>query len=65
MEKNPLATKDLNPVYPSTCNHRPVEDMIEDIKSGNGLGFASGKLRELCKLLPDEGEVLVFCFGFF
>ncbi|XP_070685272.1 FH2 domain-containing protein 1-like [Pempheris klunzingeri] len=35
---------------------RPVEDMIKDIKSGSGLTFAPGKLRELCKLLPDEGE---------
>lgn len=33
--------------------------MIEDIKSGNGLSFALGKLRELCKLLPEDGEVLV------
>lgn len=33
--------------------------MIEDIKSGNGVSFASGKLRELCKLLPEDGEVLV------
>lgn len=33
--------------------------MIEEIKSGSGLSFGSGKLRELCKLLPDEGEVLV------
>lgn len=54
-----LTTKDLNPVCLSTCIHRPVKDMIEEIRSGNGLGFASGKLRELCKLLPDEGEVLV------
>ncbi|XP_026149033.1 FH2 domain-containing protein 1 [Mastacembelus armatus] len=36
---------------------RPVKDMIEEIKSGNALSFGSGKLRELCKLLPDEGEV--------
>lgn len=36
---------------------RPVKDMIEEIKSGSSLCFASGKLRELCKLLPDEGEV--------
>lgn len=33
--------------------------MIEDIKSGNGLSFALGKLRELCKLLPEDVEVLV------
>lgn len=36
---------------------RPIKDMIEDIKSGNGLGFGTGKLQELCKMLPDEGEV--------
>lgn len=33
--------------------------MIEDIKSGSSLNFASGKLKELCKLLPDKEEVLV------
>lgn len=33
--------------------------MIEDIKSGNGVSFALGKLRELCKLLPEDVEVLV------
>lgn len=43
----------------SACTYRPVKDLIEEIKSGNGLRFAPGKLRELCKLLPDEGEVLV------
>lgn len=36
---------------------RPIKDMIEDIKSGNGLSFALGKLRELCKLLPEDGEI--------
>ncbi|XP_041849784.1 FH2 domain-containing protein 1 [Melanotaenia boesemani] len=36
---------------------RPVKDMIKDIKTGRGLHFGSGKLRELCRLLPDEGEV--------
>ncbi|XP_029302531.1 inverted formin-2-like [Cottoperca gobio] len=35
---------------------RPVKDMIEEIKSGSSLSFGSGKLKELCKLLPDEGE---------
>lgn len=35
---------------------RPVKDLIEEIKSGSNHSFASGKLRELCKLLPDEGE---------
>lgn len=32
--------------------------MIEEIKSGRSLSFGSEKLRELCKMLPDEGEVL-------
>nr|XP_057936021.1 FH2 domain-containing protein 1-like [Doryrhamphus excisus]XP_057936022.1 FH2 domain-containing protein 1-like [Doryrhamphus excisus] len=36
---------------------RPVADLIEDIRAGSGLAFGYGKLRELCKLLPDEGEV--------
>ncbi|XP_059187509.1 inverted formin-2-like [Centropristis striata] len=35
---------------------RPVKDMIEGIISGNNVSFGPGKLRELCKLLPDEGE---------
>lgn len=41
---------------------RPVGDMVEEIKSGNGLSFGSEKLRELSKLLPEEGEVLVTVF---
>lgn len=41
------------------CVHRPINDMIEDIKLGIGHSFASGKLKELCKLLPEDGEVLV------
>ncbi|XP_013887725.1 FH2 domain-containing protein 1 [Austrofundulus limnaeus] len=36
---------------------RPVKDMIKDIKSGNGLNFGTGKLQELCRLLPDDGEL--------
>ncbi|XP_057695955.1 FH2 domain-containing protein 1 [Corythoichthys intestinalis] len=36
---------------------RPVTDMIKEIKAGNGLAFPPGKLRELCKLLPDDGEL--------
>ncbi|CAK6968915.1 FH2 domain-containing protein 1 [Scomber scombrus] len=36
---------------------RPVTDMIEEVKSGNALSFGSGKLRELCKMLPDDGEM--------
>ena len=31
--------------------------MVEDIKSGSHLSFGCGKLRELCKLLPEEEEV--------
>ncbi|XP_029504731.2 inverted formin-2-like [Oncorhynchus nerka] len=36
---------------------RPVGDMINDISSGNGLKFGTGKLKELCKLLPEKEEV--------
>lgn len=36
---------------------RPVGEMIEDIKVGNYLSFGTGKLRELCKLLPDKDEM--------
>lgn len=47
----------------STSIHSPVKDLIQDIQSGNGLSFGTGKLREMCKLLPDEGEVFVLiCF---
>ncbi|XP_068174424.1 FH2 domain-containing protein 1-like [Antennarius striatus] len=35
---------------------RPVKDVIEEIKSGNCPSFPSGKLKELCKLLPDKEE---------
>ncbi|KAK1900284.1 FH2 domain containing protein 1 [Dissostichus eleginoides] len=35
---------------------RTVKDMIEEIKLGSSLTFGPGKLKELCKLLPDEGE---------
>ncbi|XP_070987897.1 inverted formin-2-like isoform X2 [Oncorhynchus clarkii lewisi] len=31
--------------------------MINDISSGNGLKFGTGKLKELCKLLPEKEEV--------
>lgn len=54
-----MVTEELNPVCVPTSLRRPVKDMIEDIKSGRSLSFGCGKLRELCKLLPDEGEVLV------
>ncbi|KAI7801008.1 putative FH2 domain-containing protein 1-like [Triplophysa rosa] len=36
---------------------RSVNEMIEDITNGKGEGFGSGKLQELCKLLPEDGEV--------
>ncbi|RVE65031.1 hypothetical protein OJAV_G00132220 [Oryzias javanicus] len=36
---------------------RPIKDLIEDIKSGRGDSFGFGKLQELCKMLPDDGEV--------
>ncbi|XP_023118635.2 FH2 domain-containing protein 1 [Amphiprion ocellaris] len=36
---------------------RSLEDLIEEIKSGSSHSFGPGKLRDLCKLLPDEGEV--------
>lgn len=58
-------TKTLNPVCLSSSLHRPVKDMIKDIKSGSNLSFASGKLRELSKMLPDEGEVLVAAASIF
>ncbi|MEQ2157972.1 hypothetical protein GOODEAATRI_007327 [Goodea atripinnis] len=40
---------------------RPVKDLIQDIQSGNGLSFGTGKLREMCKLLPDEAEEADVC----
>lgn len=57
-------TANLNPDSVFTYICRPVRDMVEEIKSGNVLSFGPGKLRELCKLLPDEGEVLVTTFLF-
>lgn len=41
----------------SVSPHRPVGDLIDLIKSGSSRSFGSEKLRELCKLLPEEGEV--------
>lgn len=50
--------------YVSLC--RPVMEMVQDIGEGNWLRFGAGKLRELCKLLPEESEVttapLFSCF---
>ncbi|XP_067084712.1 FH2 domain containing 3 [Osmerus mordax] len=36
---------------------RPVKEVLEDIRQGNWLRFGAGKLKELCKLLPEEGEI--------
>uniref|UniRef100_A0A3Q1FHA8 FH2 domain containing 4 n=1 Tax=Acanthochromis polyacanthus TaxID=80966 RepID=A0A3Q1FHA8_9TELE len=36
---------------------KSLEDLIEEIKSGSSHSFGPGKLRDLCKLLPDDGEV--------
>ncbi|XP_056451483.1 FH2 domain containing 3 isoform X2 [Gadus chalcogrammus] len=40
---------------------RPVPEMVEDIIHGNWLRFGTGKLGELCKLLPDTSEVKKLC----
>lgn len=36
---------------------RPVKEIVEDIQQLNWLRFGTGKLTELCKLLPEENEV--------
>ncbi|XP_070774203.1 FH2 domain containing 3 [Enoplosus armatus] len=36
---------------------RPVAEMVQDICQGKWLRFGTGKLKELCKLLPEESEV--------
>ncbi|XP_067221465.1 FH2 domain-containing protein 1 [Chanodichthys erythropterus] len=36
---------------------RSVSEMIDDIINGRGERFGTGKLKELCKLLPEDGEV--------
>ncbi|XP_059370126.1 FH2 domain-containing protein 1-like [Carassius carassius] len=36
---------------------RSVSGMIDDIINGRGERFGAGKLKELCKLLPEDGEV--------
>ncbi|KAG5837495.1 hypothetical protein ANANG_G00239880 [Anguilla anguilla] len=36
---------------------RPVREMVEDISQGNGEPFGTGKLKDLFKLLPEDGEV--------
>lgn len=39
------------------CVCRPVTEMVQDIHQGNWLRFGAGKLKELCKLLPEKNEV--------
>ncbi|XP_066507233.1 FH2 domain containing 3 [Hoplias malabaricus] len=36
---------------------RPLRDIIQDIRQGN-MRFAAGRLKELCKLLPDDLELM-------
>ncbi|XP_061073534.1 inverted formin-2 isoform X2 [Conger conger] len=36
---------------------RPVREMVEDISQGNGESFGRGKLKDMFKLLPEDGEV--------
>ncbi|XP_069001678.1 FH2 domain containing 3 [Embiotoca jacksoni] len=36
---------------------RPVTEMVQDIRQGNRLRFGTGKLKDLCKLLPESSEV--------
>lgn len=36
---------------------RPVKDIVQDIYQGNWKRFGSGKLQELCKMLPEDTEV--------
>uniref|UniRef100_A0A3B5LUQ3 FH2 domain containing 3 n=1 Tax=Xiphophorus couchianus TaxID=32473 RepID=A0A3B5LUQ3_9TELE len=35
----------------------PVSEIVEDIRQGNWQRFGNGKLKDLCKLLPEESEV--------
>lgn len=53
-----MMTTLLNTIYFPASINRPLKEMIEEIKAGKSLCFGAGKLQELCKLLPDEGEVL-------
>lgn len=34
-----------------------MAEIVQDISEGNWLKFGTGKLSELCKLLPEESEV--------
>uniref|UniRef100_A0AAV2J734 FH2 domain-containing protein n=1 Tax=Knipowitschia caucasica TaxID=637954 RepID=A0AAV2J734_KNICA len=36
---------------------RPATEIVQDICQGNWLRFGSGKLKELCKLLPEDTEL--------
>ncbi|CAN9501859.1 unnamed protein product [Ophioblennius macclurei] len=36
---------------------RPVIEIVQDIHQGNWLKFGTGKLQELCKILPEDREV--------
>lgn len=49
--------------FVSIC--RPVREVVQDIHHGNWLKFGTGKLKELCKLLPDESEVTTAPLLFF
>ncbi|CAB1333302.1 unnamed protein product [Coregonus sp. 'balchen'] len=47
----------MDPGEPGPGVGRPLRDIVDDIRRGNWLRFGAGKLKELCKLLPEEGEV--------
>uniref|UniRef100_H3CX43 FH2 domain containing 3 n=1 Tax=Tetraodon nigroviridis TaxID=99883 RepID=H3CX43_TETNG len=36
---------------------KPIPELVRDVREGNWLRFGPGKLRELCKLLPEDTEV--------
>ena len=38
--------------------------MVEEISRGGRDGFGRGKLQELCKLLPEEDEVMAVTLFF-
>lgn len=39
--------------------YRPIPELVRDVREGNWLRFGPGKLRELCKLLPEDTEVTI------
>uniref|UniRef100_A0A672GCG5 FH2 domain containing 3 n=1 Tax=Salarias fasciatus TaxID=181472 RepID=A0A672GCG5_SALFA len=43
---------------------RPVTEIVQDIHQGNWLKFGTGKLQELCKLLPEDIEVTAALLAF-